>query len=245
VESRNEAEELRDRLVEAYRTYLVAMVESRGVPLDAPVEAAIDRGTAWLAGALHDLLSRPFREQGRGPMELFQEAMRFPTEALAASGLEPPERDPGQVSALPGDLYGLAPASSQELGDEAWRAHLAWGAAKARAMRPAVGLLSADLIDRSKVEAAAGGGGFRLVVWRRRAAVDLRQERPAVVFVDLAHDDADAVIRDLASSGVRVVGYGPHVDDLALVRARALGAADALPRSAFFRSLEGLLPTVT
>ena len=240
-----EAGELRQGLVGAFRPYLAAALESRGVPLDAAVDAAIDRGASWLAGELDDLLSRPFHEQGRGPMELFQEAMRFPTEALTGSGLEPSERDPGQVSALPGDLYGLAPASSQALGDEVWQAHLAWGAAKARALRPAVGLLSSDLIDRSRVEAAAGGGGFRLVVWRRGAAVDLRRERPAVVFVDLAHDDADSVIRGLASSGVRVIGYGPHVDDLAMVRARTLGAADALPRSAFFRSLEGLLPTVT
>ena len=40
-----------------------------------------------------------------------------------------------------------------------------------------------------------------------------------------------------------VEAFGPHVDDLALVRARTLGAADALTRSAFFRNLARLLPT--
>ena len=43
-------------------------------------------------------------------------------------------RDEVTVNALPGDRYGLAPASSRELGDEVWEAHLRWGAAKAAAL---------------------------------------------------------------------------------------------------------------
>jgi len=39
-----------------------------------------------------------------------------------------------------------------------------------------------------------------------------------------------------------VVAFGPHVDDLALVRAGALGADRALPRSRFFKGIADLLP---
>jgi hypothetical protein len=63
--------------------------------------------------------------------------MRFPTRALAEAGTPPVRRDPAAVAALPGDLYDLAPASSRPLGDAAWEAHMAWGAAKAAAMTPA------------------------------------------------------------------------------------------------------------
>ena len=77
------------------------------------------------------LLSLPFHRQSRGPLELFQDAVRFPTAVLQEAGVAavPGTRPP--ATALPGDLYDLAPASSQELGEDVWGAHLAWGAAKA------------------------------------------------------------------------------------------------------------------
>lgn len=62
----------------------------------------------------------------------FQQAMSFPTAALTAAGTTPPSRDPVAVNALPGDRFDLAPASSRDLGEEVWRAHIAWGMAKAR-----------------------------------------------------------------------------------------------------------------
>jgi hypothetical protein len=39
-----------------------------------------------------------------------------------------------------------------------------------------------------------------------------------------------------------VIGFGPHVDEFAMVRARSLGATAALARSRFFRDLAELLP---
>ena len=67
---------------------------------------------------LGSLLRLPFREQRRSPLEVFQEAMRFPTAALDAAGTPPVSRDPAQETALPGDHHDLAPASSQALGEE-------------------------------------------------------------------------------------------------------------------------------
>ncbi len=236
---------LHSALLAAFRRTVAARMAAAGIPEPDRFDDALAAGETWLDGALRAVLERPFPEQRRSPLEVFQEAMRFPTEALETAGVEPPERDAAAAAALPGDRYDLAPASSQDLGEEAWRAHLAWGAAKARAMsRPAVGLLSSNLMDRTRVEAAASAAGYSVLVWRDGSAVGGEQgaRLPAVAFVDLAHEDADDVIRTLAGRGVRAIGYGPHVDDFAMVRARSLGAADALARSQFFRTIGDLLP---
>jgi hypothetical protein len=220
---------------------------------------AVESGRSWLDGALRDLLSLEPGAQRRSPLELFQEALRFPTEALQAAGVAPAERDPVAAAALPGDVYDLAPASSRVLGEEAWRAHVAWGIAKAEVVagarpaepapdgagaRPVVGLVSADLMDRSKVEPIVRAAGLGFEVWRNPGAVSAGLDRgsPAVVLVDLTHPAADDAIRSAAARGVKVVAFGPHVDDVAMARARSLGAADAIARSRFFRALPDLLP---
>lgn len=237
-----ESDVLRAALVAAYAPYVRGLLAERDMGA-AGMDGALDEGRLWLDTALEGLLSLPFGQQPRGPLEVFQEAMRFPTEALRSAGLEAPTRDAAVREALPGDAFDLAPASSQALGQEVWEAHIAWGAAKARAFRPSVGLLSQDLMDRSKIAPVVADAGFRLAVWSRSDELALGDDRPSVAFVDLAHRDADDVIRALSDEGIRVIGYGPHVDDLAMVRARSLGASDALPRSVFFRTVGRLLPT--
>ena len=123
--------ELIDAFVEAFPRY----VDERCEALDLLVPpSAVAEGQAWLREELGELLSRPFVEQRRGPLELFQEAMQFPTIALQEAGAEPVDRNEVARAALPGDVFDLAPASSQDLGEEAWHAHLRWGAAKARAL---------------------------------------------------------------------------------------------------------------
>jgi hypothetical protein len=84
-----------------------------------------------------------------------------------------------------------------------------------------------DLADRSRIEAAIPDVTFL------KSLVDL----PA----------ADVVILDLSRvtdfpvfAAGRVIGFGPHVDETMLERARAAGI-EALPRSRFFRDLAGLL----
>jgi hypothetical protein len=74
--------------------------------------------------------------------------------------------------------------------------------------------------------------------------IDAIPERPVVVFVDLEHPDADEAVRSASGQPGRVVAYGPHVDDIAMVRAQALGADEAMPRSRFFRDPSAHFPTV-
>jgi hypothetical protein len=226
-------------LVAAYRPYVESVLAERGLPA---VPEAVAEGSAWLDTALSDLLDVAAADQRRSPLELFQEAMRFPTAALEAAGEPPVPRDPISESALPGDLYDLAPASSQALGEDVWLAHLEWGANKATEMRPLAVLVTRNLMDGSKVEAAGSSRGYRVMTVRR---IDAIPERAVVVFVDLEHPDADEAVRSASGQTGRVVAYGPHVDDLAMVRARALGADEAMPRSRFFRDPSAHFPTIT
>ena len=102
----------------------------------------------------------------------------------------------------------------------------------AEVSRPGALVVTDNLLDRTRIEAALGAAG-----WRTVAEAD-----GAVVIVDLEARGADAVISE--SAGIRVIAYGPHVDDIAMARARALGADQVLPRSRFFRDIGSLLPTI-
>lgn len=111
------------------------------------LDETLAEGERWLASALTELLSLPFEDQRRGPLEIFQEAMEFPTRRLREADVDPPARDPVAEAALPGDVYDLAPASSRDLGEEVWSIHLSWGATKAAAIT-------------SGPPPAAGGDGY-------------------------------------------------------------------------------------
>lgn len=130
--------ELRAALVEAYGPHIDRRLETLDVDRGL-VEDAVRDGRRWLEAELTELLGRPFDRQRRGPLEVFQEAMKFPTDALAAQKIPPTTRDEPTQRILPGDHYDLAPASSNVLGEDVWRAHLAWGAEKARAMTGGAG----------------------------------------------------------------------------------------------------------
>ena len=120
---------LRGHLVEAYPEFVRIQTESFGFDLEGPIGV----GTAWLEEELAAELELPYRQQRRGPLEIFQAALAFPTDALLQLGSAPVERDDVTTAALPGDLFNLAPASSQEIGEMVWASHLAWGATKAMA----------------------------------------------------------------------------------------------------------------
>lgn len=132
---RPEAQALRDALARVYRPWLLHLFEIRGWEAGPTLVKAIDDGERWLTDRLDHLLAQPFDQQRRGPLELFQEAMRFPTTALIDLGVDRVDRDATAVQAIPGDVFDLAPASSAMLGETVWQAHLVWGAAKANAMR--------------------------------------------------------------------------------------------------------------
>lgn len=130
----SESETLRNALCDVYRPWVAHVIEARGWSVSDAMTDTLVAGEAWLRDELDTLLAQPYNQQRRGPLELFQEAMRFPTEVLAEEGHDPIEREAAVVNALPGDIFDLAPASSAQLGDAVWQAHLRWGAAKAAAI---------------------------------------------------------------------------------------------------------------
>lgn len=150
------------------------------------------------------------------------------------------------------------PMTSRDLGEQSWKAHVAWGIGRAEAIAGvvpaapghpvaggAVAIVSTNLMDRTRIEETAGSRNVDAVVWRNPGAVaeGLATLLPAVAFVDLEHGAAHDLIRLLVDAGVRTIAYGPHVDDHALAAAASLGATEVLPRSIFFRRLESLIPT--
>lgn len=122
---------LQRALVAVFPLYADRMVERFDVVVDA---GPISEGQAWLAQELEALLRLPYAEQRRGPLEVFQEATGYINEALASAGAVPKPRDGLAEEALPGDVFGVAPVSTRELGRTVWEAHLRWGAAKAAAL---------------------------------------------------------------------------------------------------------------
>jgi hypothetical protein len=83
--------------------------------------------------------------------------------------------------------------------------------------------LVTDLMDRSKISSAIPDVVFTLDGTADVVIVDL--ERSAQLIPEIRAE----------MPGVRIVGYGPHVDDDAAEFARAAGADVVLPRSRFFR----------
>ena len=102
--------------------------------------------------------------------------------------------------------------------------------------RPRAGLLTRNLMDRSKLEAGldqAGWDAALLTGPRLPPSLD-------GVLVDLEHPAALPVIAAAASGRIPCLAYGPHVNTEALEAAREAGAARALPRSRVFRDIPAL-----
>jgi DNA-binding NarL/FixJ family response regulator len=83
--------------------------------------------------------------------------------------------------------------------------------------------LVSDLMDRSRISAAIPDVTFTL-----DATAD-------VVVVDIARSAQLVAEVRAEMPGVRIVCYGPHVDDESADAARAAGANTVMPRSRFFR----------
>ena len=213
--------------------------EAQQALLRESLDDALEQGRSWLEDRLGELSDTPFAEQTRGPLEIFQEAIKFPTEVLAAAGVPIPKRDAVAANALPGDLYDLAPAASRDLGEEAWTAHLAWGAAKAQAMRPPkVGVLSRNLMDRSKLESSLRAAGMQ------PAPISDPGDLPdnlSAILADLEHPSAKQVVEQATEAGVPCAAFGPHINQEALATAKTWGAQEAAARSAAFRDPAALV----
>lgn len=100
-----------------------------------------------------------------------------------------------------------------------------------------VGLVP-DLMDRSRVTSAAGGAAR--FTSSPGALVDLAAGADVVV-VDLSRPGVLDVLPDVSGLGVRIIGFGPHVDGELLDAARAAGCDQVVSRSVFFSRLGVLL----
>ena len=100
-----------------------------------------------------------------------------------------------------------------------------------------------DLMDRSKVSAAAKAAGesVRFVNQAPKLVAAVEQDSPELVVVDLGRPGAVDAVRELAGAGVRVVGFGSHVDRDLLAEAGDAGCEEVLARSQFFRDLARVL----
>jgi len=255
ISLRPEAEAVVTTFVAAYPTYVAARLtpEQRSSKMDD----AIACGSAWLQVQLAKLLILEASQQRRGPLEVFQEALRFPNEVLASTGEIVPDRDQTARVALPGDQFGLAPASSQDLGEAAWQAHVAWGIEKAAAT---VGAVPATAVarrqavvivvggraeDRAAVERPARFSGLGITLWRNPAAIErgLAAGPPILTAVDLDHPLASEAITSVADKGGRVVAFGSGVDDLQQTAMVALGAEAVVERDQLESAVRRMLPT--
>ena len=111
-------------------------------PADARVRAEAQSAEAGAAAArrvvaeLRALFAVDPAQQQATPLEVVRTAYREPTAVLAAAGVPPIVRDEFDERAWPDDDYGLVPRTLGDLGDpELAPLHLAWGMAKATAIR--------------------------------------------------------------------------------------------------------------
>lgn len=242
-----------DTFVAAFPGYLEARLAE--VAPDFEATESIRQGREWLEGELSQWARLPAEEQRRGPLQIFQTAFAFPTAAMEEAGIPPPQRDAGAATALPGDSYGLAPASSRQIGEAAWKSHIAWGVAKAHAVtaatpRPdpghsaAIAIVSMERTDRDEISAVATSRGIATRHWRNPGAISagLAEEIPRWAAVDDSHAAADAAVRDLAAAGSRVLVFGSAPDDIAMARWMALGAMTVVGRDRLSAVLEAWLP---
>ncbi len=93
-----------------------------------------------------------------------------------------------------------------------------------------------DLMDRSRISASLPGTTF---VARPEALVQASAPGSELVVVDLERPGVFEVLPAVVATGVRVVGFGSHVDR-ATLEAAARAGCTAMPRSQFFRSLGDL-----
>lgn len=106
-------------------------------------------------------------------------------------------------------------------------------------------LVVPDLFFATRIAAAAKHAGVELVQATAESAAEACRERPTdLAIVDLdGHHDAGALVGALkrGAPGVRVVAFCRHTATARIQAARAAGADQVLPRSAFFPNLHEIL----
>jgi hypothetical protein len=95
-----------------------------------------------------------------------------------------------------------------------------------------------DLMDRSKV-AAAAEGRIRFVATPEALVSGLAEAD--LVVVDLGRPAVMEVLGAVVALGPPVIAFGSHVDRETLAAARSVGCREVLARSAFFSDLTAWL----
>lgn len=101
-------------------------------------------------------------------------------------------------------------------------------------------VLSDDLLDGSRIAGHAKAAGFDVATCRDSTALLAALDgKPVLALIDLHNPGLalETVVPALRSGGLRVIGFGSHVDVARLKAARAAGCDEVLPRSAFFEGL--------
>ena len=250
-----------EAFVAAFRPYVERVVEDIGLPASEGVDDAISIGEQWLETELAEMSKTPAHELRHGPLEIFREATRFPTAALEAAGVVPTTRGDAERRALPGDVYGIAPATSRDLGADAFNAHVAWGVERAqgfnidvtprpvapKAMQPPVAAIAdADPQLREAITASVKILGYTATAWRNPGEADAAVQKGAVsvAIISADHPAADEMLRICVAKDVPVFVTGESLDDLSQARFTALGAVGVVPTQLFVQQASRLLPKI-
>lgn len=130
-------------LAEAARAALPGWVErcvrhrcdEAGVAYDDAVRSATREAATACSARVGDelvalLVADPDDQRGT-PLTLLRQAVRYPTEVLAAAGVPPVDRDDFARRAFPDDRYDLSPASFEDVDPALRDPGITWGAARA------------------------------------------------------------------------------------------------------------------
>lgn len=115
-----------DRVVDAQG--LVAAVDPVGR------QRAVDEAFDELVGNVRELLSLDAWEQRRNPLDLVRECTGNLSRELARIGARPVNRDEFEERSFPGDVFGLCPATWNDVHPDLHDVGLEWGAWKAAAI---------------------------------------------------------------------------------------------------------------
>ena len=221
---------MRAAFVAAFPGYLESVVAGSGIDPDR-CRARIEAAVRELDARFEDF-AVPFADQRASPMQVVRDVV----ERFAAWCVED-----GVVSA---EVFPVGePASSAALGEEAWRAHLRWGMAKADAVtgagetdpgpvRPSA-VVIAERDVRDLLVAALEGCGYAPVAVRNPAGLADLDVRPRLGVVDRRHGAATDLVGRLAADGVFVVVFGANVTDVDQTALRAAGADRVVERDRF------------
>lgn len=110
-----------------------------------------------------------------------------------------------------------------------------------------------DFLFRSKIRATAKhvNADVRFAQTASEILTQARDLKPALIIIDLNSAKADPVATiaalkaDPALGGVRAIGFASHVHVDLIAAARAAGADQVLPRSAFAGNLAEILASAT